>query len=90
MDLFEKRRKRLWNRRPEMSKNEWAWYFSKRLCQRIYDMGMDQKDLAIAADISESSISRYCNGIRVPDAYDLSKIAEALCCEVSDLTDDRY
>jgi transcriptional regulator with XRE-family HTH domain len=47
--------------------------------------GLGQGDVARAAGIGQSSMSRYENGDALPDAYVLRKVAEALGVTVSHL-----
>ena len=70
-----------------MSEEIWRIIFSKRLKERLAVLDMKQIELAIATNMSESVISRLVNGWKTPSAYDLSRIACALGCSVSDLAD---
>lgn len=49
-----------------------------RLKRAIYDSNMSQRELADAVGTSEVSISRYCNGARVPNASRAIDMAKAL------------
>lgn len=46
---------------------------------------MDQRQLAIAAQVGQAMISRYLNGQSVPSILALEKLARALRCSVFDL-----
>ena len=52
--------------------------FSKRLKDIMESQGVLQADLAKKTGITETTISRYCNGKRIPNIEALVKIAKAL------------
>lgn len=52
--------------------------FSKRLTEIIRTKGISQKELAKKTGITESAISCYVNGTRVPRSDVLSRIAKVL------------
>ena len=52
--------------------------FSKRLKDIMESHGVLQADLAKKTGITETTISRYCNGKRIPNIEALVKIAKAL------------
>ena len=74
-------------RKKIMSEEIWRIIFSKRLKERLAVLDMKQIELAIATNMSESVISRLVNGWKTPSAYDLTVLARALGCSVSDLAD---
>lgn len=49
-----------------------------RIAEMLKQRGMTQKELASAANITESAISHYVKGDRVPRGVNLIKIAKAL------------
>lgn len=49
-----------------------------RIAEMLLLRGMTQKELALAANITESAISHYVKGDRVPRGVNLIKIAKAL------------
>lgn len=49
------------------------------------DANMNQKELAKASGLTESAISHYVNGERIPTIVSLLRLAYALCCEITDL-----
>ena len=55
--------------------------FTDRLKEMMDKRGMSQRELAEAIDKTEVSVSRYVNGLRVPKATALLKIAQALNCQ---------
>ena len=50
----------------------------KRISELLTERGISQKDLSIKANITESSVSHYVNGDRIPRGVTLAKIATAL------------
>lgn len=52
--------------------------FSKRLNQKLANLNYTNKKLAEDSNISPSSISNYASGLRIPERYELEKIANAL------------
>lgn len=59
--------------------------FRRNMRIEMRKKGWTQKKLANAVGITETSISRYMKGDRIPNAYILSKIAQVLECSVNDL-----
>lgn len=55
--------------------------FTDRLKEMMDRIGMSQRDLAEAIDKTETSVSRYVNGQKVPKANVLLKISQALECQ---------
>jgi transcriptional regulator with XRE-family HTH domain len=51
--------------------------------------GYTQAQLAALVDVSESAISQYESGKKIPSTETLYKLGEALDCPVSDILDDR-
>ena len=49
-----------------------------RIAALLEEKKMTQKDLALAAQITESAVSHYLNGDRIPRGINLIKIAKAL------------
>lgn len=49
-----------------------------RIAALLEEKKMTQKDLALAAQITESAVSHYLNGDRIPRGVNLIKIAKAL------------
>lgn len=52
--------------------------FSERVSLLISQKGISQKDLAIKAGVTESAMSYYVKGERIPRGEVLSRIAKAL------------
>lgn len=71
----------------DMNEDDWKWQFSMRLLALMSSKRMTQLELAVSTGTSQSAISNYVNGWRIPDAITLSKIVRALGCSVTDLTD---
>ena len=51
---------------------------SDRMVQLLQDRNMTQKELSVAANITESAVSHYIKGDRLPRGVNLVKIAKAL------------
>ncbi len=49
-----------------------------RIAALLEEKKMTQKDLALTAQITESAVSHYLNGDRIPRGVNLMKIAKAL------------
>lgn len=60
---------------------------SSRISELLLEQNMTQKDLAIVTGITESSVSHYVKGDRVPRGINLLKIANALGTTTNDLLD---
>lgn len=56
-----------------------------RISQLLSEKNMSQKELAQRCEITESAISRYVSGDRVPRGVNLKKIANALGTTTDDL-----
>ena len=50
----------------------------KRISELLTERGISQKELSIKANITESAVSHYVNGDRIPRCVTLAKIATAL------------
>ena len=63
-------------------KEKWKEDFRLRFGSRILyamDMrGMTQRQLAAEVELTEAAVSRYINGVRLPNVYHACKIADAL------------
>ena len=74
---------------PEEKQNrddiEWRKEFSYKLKKRMARMRMTQIELSRRCGISTRIILRYTQGISIPRAYNLEKIAYALKCDIKDL-----
>lgn len=62
---------------------------TERLSELLNSKGMTQKDLSIKTGITESAISHYVKGDRIPRGANLSKIAEVLDTTVDYLLDGK-
>ncbi len=68
-----------------MTKKEWSLKFSKKLIEKMKIAGLNQKELAKLANISETTISRYISGSRIPNATVVINLAKALQCSTMEL-----
>ena len=55
--------------------------FSERLSALLKAKGFSQKDFSKKANITESSMSYYVKGVRIPSGEVLARIAKALDCK---------
>ena len=69
------------------SEESWKREFRHRLVTLMDEYPHDQTSLAEASGISQQSISNYMWGKTIPSGYAIAKLAKALNCSVSDLTD---
>lgn len=51
---------------------------AKRITRARLDLGINQKELAKKAEVTEASLSRYENGVREPKSAVLTRLADAL------------
>lgn len=58
---------------------------TNRMSQLLTERNMTQKELALSAGITESAVSHYIKGDRVPRGVNLIKIAKALGTTTDDL-----
>lgn len=59
----------------------------EKIKRRREELGITQRELAIRVGITEATLSRYENGIRIPNAQILAKLAEALQTDLNYFTD---
>lgn len=65
-----------------ITKDNLSLIISTKLTQRLNELGMSQRELADLSGISEVSISRYVNMTRMPNAYSMINMANALNCTI--------
>lgn len=70
-----------------MTRQELQKHFAKQIKRRMRAIGIDQREIARRAGITEVSMSRYINGTRKPTYDIVIKIAQALECSVGYLLD---
>ena len=70
-----------------MTDLEWLNNFSNNLSALMREANMSRTELAAAADISVSTISKYLNGGQAPSYRALVNIAYALDCDINELAD---
>lgn len=61
-------------------------YFQRILMDRMERAGVSKATLARLTGINPSDITKYTNGSRVPDFYNMSKIAKVLDCNISEFS----
>lgn len=70
-----------------MTEKEWLLEFKDRLITSFLDYGGTQAELARDAGVSESILSYYMNGQRVPGVRTILNLSYALNVELSYLVD---
>lgn len=73
----------------EMDELEWRSAFADNLYRKMNNLGYGNEWLSNATGISMVSISKYLNKKSTPSAYNIEKIARALRCSSSELTNIR-
>lgn len=68
-----------------ISEEQWNMEFKIRLKNIMQRKNITQTELARRSGIKQSLISRYVQGINMPNGYTISKIATALECDYTDL-----
>jgi DNA-binding XRE family transcriptional regulator len=64
----------------DLSEESYGIEFGRRLSSLMNRKGITQYDLACLTGLSQSSISGYINGKRIPSAFNCSKIIKTLHC----------
>lgn len=72
-----------------IDKKTWNREFARLLRDEMFKKNVSEIRLAREAGVTQASISKYTSGITSPNGYTLSRIAEALNCEVGVLIPDR-
>lgn len=70
-----------------MTEVEWIRIFGDNLASILEEYRMSQRELADAAGLSESSISKYINKQIAPSIFAIINIADALGVTVDELVD---
>ena len=70
-----------------LSEEEWLREFSKNLSKKIDNSGLTQEEVSARTDISRTTLSKYINGKSAPTMLNVRKLAGALDCTISELTD---
>jgi transcriptional regulator with XRE-family HTH domain len=69
-----------------MTEREWRAEFAKRVISKMIDSGLNQKELAKLANMSEATISRYLKGSRTPSISAVINISKVLNMSILELT----
>lgn len=70
-----------------MSEIEWLDIFADNLVSLLEDANMTQRELADAAGLSESNISRYIRKQQMPNIRTIINMSYALDCSIDELID---
>ena len=68
-----------------MNMKEFKRKFAKVLSDRMWDLGMNQSELAKKIGVSQVTIGTWVNRKSTPRAWLIPKLAKVLDCTVSDL-----
>lgn len=79
-DDFERTFRLLPSDMYNMSETEFAIEFGVRLRKLMSRKGITQEMLSSMTGITQGMISRYVNGLSIPNFYKVDKIAKALSC----------
>jgi transcriptional regulator with XRE-family HTH domain len=71
----------------QMSKDELMYEFGQNLKDAMENADVNACDLAVELEVSEATVSRYINGVRLPDIPTLINICYVLVCDLEDLID---
>lgn len=72
------------------AEGEWIYNFSMNLQEMVKSKNMSVKELSWKTKINQSSLRDYISGWTKPSDERIEKIAKALGCEVSELTEKKY
>ena len=67
-----------------MSESEWQVIFASKLARKINKSDTVQERVCERVGLSLVSMNRYCNGLATPSLYNMSRIARALECSLSE------
>lgn len=67
-----------------MDESEWQVVFASKLARKINKSDTVQERVSERASLSLVSMNRYCNGLATPSLYNMSRIAKALECSLSE------
>lgn len=68
-----------------LSEESYGIEFGKRLSSLMIRKGVTQYDLSCLTGLSQSTLSRYINGISVPNVYNFNKIIKAVRCSEDEI-----
>lgn len=73
----------------DFDEEKWRKEFARKLQRKIDETHIYQDELARRTGISAVSISKYLNCKSSPSGYNIERLAAALNCSVSELTNNR-
>lgn len=68
----------------------WGLYFGRNLQHVLHKKQIDQGYLARQLGVTDAILSRYIHGLAVPSVYKVSRIAEIIDCDISELVKSNY
>lgn len=69
----------------DISEEEWRKLFARNLNQKMRNVAMTQDRLAEMIGVTQVTISKYTNGLAIPNSRNLIKMAKALKCSIHEL-----
>ena len=73
-----------------MDESEWQAVFASKLARKINKSNTVQERVSERTGLSLVSMNRYCNGLATPSLYNMSRIAKALECSLSEFYVEDY
>lgn len=71
----------------EDDEEKWRIHFAYKLNRKVAESGLLNQDIAEQVGITPAMLSRYCKGTSVPSFIKIRKLAKALQCSVTELTE---
>lgn len=73
-----------------ITEKEWRKIFSKRVRGRMYNLDINQNELADKIGVTPAAISRYLRGSRTPKVDVIVKMSKVLGCSTDHLINFGY
>ena len=77
---------RYYDKSNAVDEESWRKEFGRRLRRLISERGISQEKLSETTGISRQMMTRYVKGTSTPSGFTLSRLSEALDCDVRELT----
>lgn len=69
-----------------IDEDRWRKEIGFNIYRAMIKYGVDQTELAYRIGVSQGTVSKYTDGLITPSSYKLNRIAEALGCNINELT----
>lgn len=73
-----------------ITEKEWRKIFSRRVKERVYNLDINQNELADKIGVTPAAISRYLRGARTPRVDVIVKMSRVLDCSTDYLINFGY